>query len=151
MLKKLSYVAAVLVVAGATAFAGEVDLKDVKCVIAPKAANATKSADYKDGKVYFCCGGCLGKFNADAKKFATKANHQLVATKQYEQKKCPISGGPIKAETALTVAGTKVAFCCPSCKGKVESAKDDAAKMKIVFSEKAFKKAFAKVKKDSTK
>ena len=123
------------------------DLKEVQCVVAAKAANATKSADYKDGKVYFCCGGCASKFGKDTAKFAVKANYQLVATKQYVQKVCPFSGGELNKETALKIGKAEVAFCCDGCKGKVASAKDDQAKMKLVFNEKSFKKAFAKVKK----
>ncbi|NND96806.1 MAG: hypothetical protein HKN47_05690 [Pirellulaceae bacterium] len=150
MLKKLTSLAAVLIVAGATVVAGDVDLEGVKCVVAPKAANATKSADYKDAKVFFCCGNCQGKFEKNSKKFAVKANHQLVATKQYEQKGCPMSGKEVDPSTAVELAGTKVAFCCGNCQGKVEGAKDDDAKMKIVYNDKSFEKAFKKVEKKET-
>ena len=147
MLKKVTSVVAVLLVAGATVVAGEVDLKGVKCVVANKDANPEKSAKYKDGEVYFCCGGCQGKFEKDTKKFAVKANHQLVATKQYVQKTCPLSGGKLNPDTAVKLAGTKVAFCCNNCKGKVEGAKDDDAKLALVYNDKAFAKAFKKKEK----
>lgn len=148
MLKKVSSCLAVLLVACATVVAGDVDLEGVKCVVANKAASADKVAKYKASNVYFCCGNCKAKFTADKKKFAEKANLQLVATKQFEQKNCPLSGGPLDAETAVKVAGVKVAFCCNNCKGKVESAEDDAAKLKLVFTNQAFKKGFKKVKGD---
>ncbi|MEM9826242.1 MAG: hypothetical protein AAF958_06620 [Planctomycetota bacterium] len=127
----------------------EVKLDGVKCVVAPRAAKATKSAEYKKGKVYFCCGNCESKFKKDSKKFAEKANAQLVSTKQYEQKGCPFSGGDVDPDTKVKVGGTEVAFCCGNCKSKVEKA-DDKTKMKLVFSDKAFDKAFtvAKKKKD---
>lgn len=144
MMKKLLSCFAVLLVAGATVVAGDVDLEGVKCIVAPKAATEGKSADYKEGKVYFCCGGCAGKFAADTKKFATKANQQLVATKQYEQKSCPISGRDLNPETTSMVAGTKVAFCCEGCKGTVDKAEGDDAKLKLVFADKPFEKAFNK-------
>lgn len=146
MLKKMMSCFAVLMVAAATVVAGDVELDGVKCVVAPKAASESKSADYKKGKVYFCCGGCAGKFAADTKKFATKANFQLVATKQYEQKACPMSGRELNPEMTSTVAGKKVAFCCGGCKGTVDKAEGDEAKMKLVFAEKPFEKAFAKKK-----
>ena len=151
MLKKVTSVLAVLLVAGATVIAAEVDLKGVKCVVADKAANPEKSAKYKDGEVYFCCGGCQGKFAKDAKKYAVKANHQLVATKQYEQTKCPFSGGKLNPETAIKLAGTEVTFCCNNCKGKAEGAKDDAARLELVYNDKAFGKAFQKVAKKESK
>ena len=143
-MKKIMTCLAILLVAGATVVAGDVELKDVKCVVANKPATEGKSADYKDGKVYFCCGGCAGKFAADSKKYAERANHQLVATKQYVQKGCPFSGGEVNPETLVSIGGTKVGFCCNNCKGKVESTEGDQAKMKLVFSDKSFKKAFKK-------
>ena len=147
-MKKLAMVLAVVFVfASTTTSTADVDLEGVKCVVANKGASAGKSADYKDGKVYFCCGGCAGKFSSDTKKFAEKANHQLVATKQYAQKGCPFSGNDVDPEKFVKIGNTKVAFCCDGCKGKVESAKDDAAKLKLVFSEKAFNKGFKKAEK----
>ena len=137
---------AVILIAAATVVAAEANLEGVKCVVAPKAASADKAVDYKGGKVYFCCGGCVGKFNSNTAKFAEKANHQLVATKQFVQKGCPFSGGKLNESTAVEFAGTKVAFCCNNCKGTFTGAADDAAKMKLVFSDKAFKKGFAKKK-----
>jgi hypothetical protein len=142
---------AICVVAGATVIAGDVDLKNVQCVVANKPASEGKAADYKDAKVYFCCGGCAGKFVADTKKYAERANHQLVATKQYVQKGCPFSGGKVKADKVISIAGTEVGFCCDGCKNKVASAKDDTARMKLVFSDKAFGKGFAKKASKSSK
>jgi YHS domain-containing protein len=135
----------VALVAGVTVWADDVKLEGVKCVVAPKAANASKSAEYKDGKVYFCCGNCAGKFAESPEKFATAANMQLVATKQYEQKACPFSGGDLNAETKIKVGDAEVSFCCNNCKGKVEAA-EPKEQAEMVFSDKAFKKAgFAKV------
>ncbi len=146
MLKKAFACVAVLLVAGATVIAGDVNLKEVKCVVAPRDAKAEQSAEYRDANVYFCCGNCKGKFTADSDKFATKANHQLVATKQYEQKSCPLSGGDLNPETAIKVAGSKVAFCCNNCKGKTEAAEGEK-QLELVFSNEAFEKGFAKKKK----
>jgi hypothetical protein len=151
MLKKTISGLAILLVAGATVVAADVDFKKVKCVVADKPADQSKTADYKDGKVYFCCGGCAGKFAKDTKKFSAKANHQLVATKQYEQKGCPMSGGKVNKETLVKLGETELGFCCNNCKGKFESAKDDAEKLKLVFNDKAFEKGFQKVKKEESK
>jgi YHS domain-containing protein len=146
MLKNVLSGFAVLLVAAATVVAAEVKLDGVKCVVADRAANPEKSADFRDGKVYFCCGNCAGKFAADPEKFSTKANHQLVATKQFAQKACPFSGGDLNPDTAVKLAGVEVAFCCDNCKGKVESADDEAKKIDMVFNNKAFEKGFAKKK-----
>ncbi|MCC6508803.1 MAG: hypothetical protein IT423_06830 [Pirellulaceae bacterium] len=116
-------------------------LEGIKCVMAPsKAIDESKSADWKKGKVYFCCGNCLKAFSEDKEhKNAAKANAQLVATKQYKQTACPISGAKLNDETAIEVSGAKVAFCCTNCKGKAEGAKG-AEQVEMVFGEKAFEK-----------
>jgi YHS domain-containing protein len=138
-------VLSIALIAGVTVWADEVKLEGIKCIVAPKAAMAEKSATFKDGKVYFCCGGCAGKFAATPEKFNTNANMQLVATKQYEQKACPFSGGDLNPETMIKVGDAEVSFCCNNCKGKVEAA-EPAEQVKMVFEEKAFEKAgFAKV------
>jgi hypothetical protein len=129
----------------ATLAAADIDLKGIKCLMNPKAkASAEQSVDYKDGKVFFCCGNCAKKFGAKTADFATSANQQLVSTKQYEQKKCPLTGGKLNADTAIKVGAVKVAFCCNNCKGKAEKA-EGKDQLELVFSDKAFKKGFAKV------
>lgn len=136
---------AVFAIASVTVLAEDIKLDGVKCVVAPRPVSADKSAEYKDGKVFFCCGNCAGKFAEDSKKFATTANMQLVATKQYEQKACPLSGGPLNADTEIKVGEAKVSFCCNNCKGKVEST-DGKDQLELVYGDKAFEKAgFAKV------
>src|SRR5436190_17122099 len=128
----------------ATVIAEEkVKLEGIKCPLSGKAATEN-SVDYKGGKVYFCCENCPKSF--DAKKHGTKANAQLVATGQAKQDKCPLSGGKINPDTAITVAGAKVAFCCEKCQGKVKEAKGDE-QLTLVFSDAAFEKAGFKVEK----
>lgn len=138
-----------VLVFASVAIAEGVSLKGVQCLLAPKDAKEANSADWKDGKVYFCCGGCKGKFEKMTKeekeKMAAKSNSQLVSTKQYEQKACPLSGGDLNKDAALEINGSTVLFCCNGCKGKVEKMEADE-KLEAVFSEKAFKAAkFEKV------
>lgn len=122
-------------------------LKGVKCPVSGKPAVEDKTVAYKEGEVYFCCPGCPGAFKKDTAKFATKANHQLAQTGQYEEAKCPLSGRGLNEDTVVEVAGVEVTFCCPNCQGKVADAEGDA-QLEMVFSDKAFAKAFKPVKKD---
>lgn len=149
--KVVASLALVGLLAGVSAWAaeeGEINLEKVKCVIAPtKAANPEKSVEYKKGKVFFCCDGCKGKFEKDKEKYASKAQQQLVATKQYKQKACPLSGGDIDPEKKTKVNGVEVAFCCGGCLGKVEKAEGDE-KVDLVFGTKAFEKGFELAKKE---
>lgn len=142
MKRFLHTAAAILTVATATALAADLNLDGIQCVVADKAANPSKSVNYKKGQVYFCCGGCAGRFEKDTKPYVESANHQLVATRQYEQKACPISGGEVDADVSTKVAGTEVAFCCGGCKARVESVKDPKKAVAMVFSDTAFEKGF---------
>lgn len=127
--------------------AAKVDFEKIKCVVSGKAVNPEATADYKGGKVYFCCPGCPGAFEKDAKKFASKANHQLVATKQAKQEKCPMSGKDLNADTAIKIGDVEVTFCCNNCKGAAEGKEGDE-QLELVFGDKAFEKAFKMAEKE---
>ena len=136
---------AVVALFSAAVIAEDPKLDGVKCVVNAKAAaKATNSVDYKGGKVFFCCQNCPKAFEKDTAKFAASANHQLVATGQAKQVKCPFSGGPINEETAIEVNGAKVAFCCEKCEAK---AKDSKEQVELIFNDKAFEKGFEVTKK----
>jgi len=128
--------------------AKKVDLEKVKCPVSGKAVKADATVDYKDAKVYMCCQNCPKAFAKDTKKFATKANMQLVQTKQAKQVACPITGKDVK-DAVAKVAGLEIGFCCNNCKGKVDKA-GDSDKLALVFSDKAFKKGFKVPKKEDT-
>jgi YHS domain-containing protein len=147
-MKKISFSlgVALLAVMALAAIADEaVKLDAIKCVFNPKgAAKADHAVDYKGGKVYFCCENCPKKF--DPAKNAVAANHQLVATKQAKQVKCPISGQATNSEHKISIGGVNVEFCCENCQGEVSNAKDEA-QWKLVFSNEVFDKAFEVVAK----
>lgn len=111
------------------------------CPVSGKAADESTTVEYKGAKVHLCCPGCVEPFKKDTAKFAAKANHQLVVTKQAKLVKCPLSGGKLNPETAIEVAGVKVCFCCNNCKGKVAKASADE-QVQLVFGDEAFAKGF---------
>ena len=74
MLKTAFGCVAALLVA-VTVVAADVNVEGVKCVISGGPVDATKSVDYKDAKLFFCCGNCPGAFKADNEDHAMKANH----------------------------------------------------------------------------
>ncbi len=43
-----------------------------ECPVAGKPVNLAKSVEYEGEKVYFCCGGCAKKFEADPEAFTAK-------------------------------------------------------------------------------
>ncbi len=130
-----------------TEVAVKLDLTDVKCMLMPNKNVSEKfAADYEGAKVYFCCAGCLGKFNKEPSKFATAANEQLVRTGQFKQKACPLTGSPAKDEQVVKVNAIDIKVCCGNCKAKLVDAADDAARVQLVFAPEAFKKGFEKAK-----
>ena len=148
-MKRRSLIALVVcaMIAGGLYAAETIELKDIKCVVAAKnPAKADNSVDYKEGKVFFCCQNCPKAFAKDTAKFAAQANKQLVATKQYKEVKCPLSGQDLNPDTAIDVAGVKVCFCCEKCQAKVAKAKGDE-QINLVFSDDAFEKGFEVAKK----
>ncbi len=111
------------------------------CPVSGQPCKKEFAAAHNGGQVYFCCENCPKAFAENPAKFATKANLQLVLTKQAKQEKCPLSGGDLNKETTVAVSGAGVTFCCNNCKGKVEKATGDD-QLALVFSDAAFKKGF---------
>ena len=143
--RMLVAVTALVALFSAAVIAADPNLEGVKCVVNAKAnAKEANSVDYKGGKVFFCCQNCPKAFEKDTARFAASANHQLVATGQAKQVKCPFTGGPINEDTAIDVKGVKVAFCCEKCQGK---AKESSEQVEMIFNDKAFDKGFEVSKK----
>ena len=133
--------------------------KTITCVVSGDEINKSDLKDhehstYKDGKVYFCCGGCKMDFDESPKKFAAKANFQLVASGQYTQTACPVNKGKIHTAKAkknlkkVTVNGMEVDLCCPGCLKKYNKAND---KFALIFSDKGYEKGFASKDAQKTK
>jgi len=124
----------------------EVKLDGIKCMVCKMQVSKDLTADYKGAKVYFGCPSCPSRFEKDTAKYSTKANAQLVATKQARQKACPLSGKPCAKDVKLAVGGADVAFCCAKCKEAVAKLEGDTQLAKV-FSDAAFKKGFRVPKK----
>lgn len=127
------------------------EIAGVKCVVdGDRNAQEQFKVDHAGGEVYFCCQGCAASFVADRERFLTRANHQLVVTQQYSQSSCPIAGKAFDLQQMVKIGGVEVAFCCPQCKLKIESATDLQAKAELVFAAQPFKRSFVKVDPDDS-
>ena len=135
-------VMAVVVAANLVADEDKPDLEGITCPVSNKAVNADVTADYREGRIFLCCPGCVGPFEEKTEKFSTKANMQLVATKQVKQVNCPISGHAVNDEVTSEVGGVTIGYCCKGCKGKVNKAEGDD-QLALVFSNEAFENGFA--------
>jgi hypothetical protein len=98
----------------------------LKCPVSGQPAKADKTAEFNGGTVQFCCDKCPVAFAKDSKKFAGKANLQLVQTKQLKQVKCPLTGRPMADDKIVDVSGTEIKVCCAGCLGKMKKLEGDA-------------------------
>ena len=120
------------------------------CPVSGSDAKKENASKYRDKETYFCCEKCKAAFDAEPAKYSTKANLQLVQTKQFRQTKCPVSGSKVNKEQSIKVSGVKVGFCCEKCKGSLETASKDDQLTKI-FGDAVFANSFAVKKADGEK
>ena len=143
-MKRFYKAMSIILVAMVLLNAGDKDKKkhEVTCVVSGETIDETEYTNYKKGKVYFCCGGCKADFDEASAKFAVAANYQLVATGQYMQTNCPVSGRGLNPKKVVKVANADVTFCCGNCQGKTNKAED---KMAFIFTDVSFDKGFSPV------
>ena len=143
-MKRFYKAMSIILVAMVLLIAGDKDKKkhEVTCVVSGETIDETEYSNYKKGKVYFCCGGCKADFDEASATFAVAANYQLVATGQYMQTNCPVSGRGLNPKKVMKVANSDVIFCCGNCQGKTNKAED---KMAFIFTDVSFDKGFSPV------
>jgi YHS domain-containing protein len=140
----LAIALATVLAVGSTIAEEKAKLDGVKCPVSNQKVKEASAVDYKGGKVYFCCDNCPKGFAKDTKKFAAKANAQLVATGQAKQEACPFSGAKLNPDAKITVAGAEIAFCCEKCQAKASKIEGDK-QVEALFGDAAFAKAKFKV------
>ena len=143
-MKRFYKAMSIILVAMVSLNAGDKDKKkhEVTCVVSGETIDETEYTNYKKGKVYFCCGGCKADFDEASATFAVAANYQLVATGQYMQTNCPVSGRDLNPKKVVKVANADVTFCCGNCQGKTNKIED---KMAFIFADVSFDKGFSPV------
>jgi hypothetical protein len=105
--------------------AADDDKAALKCPLSGKPASADHVVAFNGGEVQFCCPNCPKAFEKNTKKFAGKANLQLVQSKQLKQVKCPLTGRPMAADKLVALDGVEVAVCCNGCLGKMKKLEGD--------------------------
>jgi YHS domain-containing protein len=111
------------------------------CSTTPKQSH---TLSFEGGKLLFCCGQCKALFEKSPEKFAANARHQLVATGQARQQKCPLCGGEPKQEFTGKLAGVAIHFCSADCRDKLAKA-SEPEKLELLFGPQAFARGFVAV------
>ena len=100
--------------------AQRVALKDrpkiqVTCPVTSKAVDTRVSIDHEGQEVFFCCKGCVGKYQADSGKYKA-----ALANSYTYQTKCPVMDETIDpAAFSVLPTGQKIYYCCPKCGDKL--------------------------------
>lgn len=93
------------------------------CPIMDEPISLAISVATDDGPVYFCCEGCIPKFQKNPGKYATKvtAQRKALAHRAKVQVTCPVSKEPVDQKVFVESKGKKVYLCCQGCAGKYQS------------------------------
>ncbi len=93
------------------------------CPVMDEPIDFTVSTKTDAGPVFFCCAGCIKKFNKKPEKYAEKAAAQRTALKDRPkiQVLCPLSGKAVDGKIYMKHEGQTVSFCCGGCLAKFEA------------------------------
>jgi YHS domain-containing protein len=85
------------------------------CPVSGKPVDTEVFIEKNGQKVYFCCKGCIGKYEAHPETYA-----KTLANSYTYQTRCPVMGGEIDPQAFVRVAGgRKIYFCCKGCEDKL--------------------------------
>jgi len=92
------------------------------CPIMDEPVNLAISVATKTGPVYFCCDGCIPKYERNPDKYGAKVAAQRVAlaNRPKTQVTCPVTGEPVDPDLFVEHNGQKVYVCCKGCIGKYQ-------------------------------
>ncbi len=92
------------------------------CPIMDEPINLAISVATDDGPVYFCCEGCIPKFQKNPGEYTTKvaAQRKALAHRAKVQVTCPVTGEPVDKKFFVESDGKKVYVCCKGCLGKYQ-------------------------------
>lgn len=86
----------------------------VTCPVSGKPVDDKTFIEKEGKKTYFCCKGCVGKYEKEPNKYAA----QLADSFSY-QTKCPVMDEEIDPKAFIRLkTGQTVFFCCPGCDKK---------------------------------
>ncbi len=84
------------------------------CPVMGNKINKDVHTDHDGKRIYFCCPGCINKFEKNPEKHIDKLEKKGYTLAKL-QTKCPVSGGDIKKKAYLDHNGKRVYFCGTKC------------------------------------
>ena len=92
------------------------------CPVVELPINFALSIATDDGPVYFCCQGCIPKFQKDPAKYTTQvaAQRKALAHRAKVQVTCPVTAEPVDKKFFVESKGQKIYVCCKGCVDKYQ-------------------------------
>ena len=106
---------------------------DPMCPVSQQPCDPKVSFDFHGGRVWFCCPKCRQIFEDNPAAYAAAGHLQMVLTRQFVQRACPLDGAPVAAGVQVDVGGVNVGFCSDACHSRVENAALED-QVRLVFS-----------------
>lgn len=95
---------------------GDMAKVQVVCPVTGKKLNMKMFTEADGQKVYFCCGGCVKKFEKDPDRYQA-----ALANSYTYQTLCPVMEKEINPSVFMETRAGKVYFCCKMCDEKLVS------------------------------
>ena len=96
--------------------------KDPVCGMTVDPAKAKASCEHGGITYYFCCQGCLGKFQSNPAQYLARIGAAVPADeKKATDPVCGMKVDPQKARASTTHAGVTYYFCCQGCLNKFQA------------------------------
>jgi YHS domain-containing protein len=95
---------------------------DPMCPVSQQPCDPKVSFDFHGGRVWFCGPKCRQIFEDNPAAYAAAGHLQMVLTRQFVQRACPLDGAPVAAGVQVDVGGVNVGFCSDACHSRVENA-----------------------------
>ena len=97
-----------------------------RCPVTNEPVNLAVSVATDEGPLFFCCKGCISKYQADPSKYAAKvaAQRKALASRDRVQVTCPVSRETVDPKVFVESNGQRVYFCCSGCTGKYQGNPD---------------------------
>ena len=102
------------------------------CPVMGEPVSLAVSTPTDDGPVFFCCKGCIKKFNEEPEKFGKLVAEQrkILGPRPKVQVVCPVSGKPVDSKFSIEHEGKTISFCCADCGPKY---KENSAKYTVAL------------------
>lgn len=122
MLKRTIAFSLTLILVVAMAAVADDEGNQTVCPIMGNKINKDVYTDYNGYRIFFCCGGCIAKFNEDPEGTLQKmADAGVTPMKLKEQSVCPVTGEKLlNKDVFVDVDGKRVYLCCQGCIAKVK-------------------------------